>query len=212
MPAIIYKNKEGNRVPSVTTILAKWGANKNSLMYWAWREGKEGRELYEKKAADIGTLAHLMIEDDIKGTNEVKLEKFPVDIVEPAKQAFENFLTWKKQTDFKPIETEVSLVSEAHQFGGTIDCVATVSGKLTIVDWKTGADIYEDNIVQLAAYEKLWEENFPTNQTDGFHILRTGKEMAMFAHQYYKDFSLAFDAFLNLRELYELEKKIKKLK
>ena len=96
------------------------------------------------------------------------------------------------------------------------DCInynaAMVSKVLSIADWKSGKDIYEDNILQLASYEQLWNENFPDNPVKGFHIVRTGKEIAMFNHAFYKEFPKAFEAFLHLRELYNLAKEIRKLK
>ena len=211
MPAIVYKNKDGDRVPSVTTILNQWGANKQPLMKWAWKQGEAGVSLHEKTDADIGTLAHLLIEAEIKGT-KINLDDFPMDIIQPAKQCYNNFIEWKSRNKLKPIETEISLVSEKYKFGGTIDCVAIISHALSIADWKSGKEVYEDNIVQLAAYEQLWNENFPDTKIKGFHIIRTGKEIAMFSHNYYAEFPKAFDAFLHLRNLYDLHKEIKKLK
>ena len=211
MPAIIYKNKNGERIPSVTTILGQWGANKQPLMRWAWKQGEAGIPLYEKTDADIGTLAHSLIEGAIKKIN-VDLGDYPMGIIEPATQCFNSFKEWKSQNNFNPIETEISLISEKYQYGGTIDCVATISNSLSFVDWKTGKEIYEDNIVQLASYQELWNENFPDNKIQGFHIIRTGKEIAMFGHYFYKEFPGAFKAFLHLRELYNLQKEIKKLK
>uniref|UniRef100_A0A6H1ZYJ3 Putative PD-(D/E)XK nuclease superfamily protein n=1 Tax=viral metagenome TaxID=1070528 RepID=A0A6H1ZYJ3_9ZZZZ len=211
MPAIIYRNKTGERVPSVTTVISQWGIKSKPLMYWAWKQGEKGIPLYEKEAADVGTLAHLMIDADVKG-KEINFAEFPMNIVEQAKVCYQNFQEWKKRHDFKPIETEISLVSEEHQFGGTIDCVAMINGKLSIMDLKTGKEVYEDHILQVQSYQKLFEENFPDHKIDGFHLVRTGKEITMFAHHYYKDFPDAWRAFLLLRQLYDIHKTIKRLK
>ena len=212
MPAIIYKNADGKRVPSVTTIESQWGINKTPLMFWAWKQGEAGISLHEKPEANIGTLAHMMIDADVKG-KEINLSEFPMDIQTQAQRCFDNYLLWKKQHDYHPIETEISLISEKHQFGGTIDCVSLIDGKLSIDDKKTGKDVYEDHIVQLVAYEHLWNENFPDHPIDGgYHIIRTGKEIVSFDHRWYGEFPGAWEAFLHLRELYDLAKQIKKLK
>ena len=212
MPAIIYKNKAGERVPSVTTVINQWGIKSKPLMYWAWKQGEKGIPLYEKEAADVGTLAHLMIDADVKG-KEINLAEFPMNIVEQAKVCYQNFQEWKRGHDYKPIETEISLVSEEHQFGGTIDCVAMINGKLSIDDKKTGKDVYEDHIIQIVAYERLWNENFPDHQiVGGYHIIRTGKEIVSFDYRWYQGFPHAWEVFLNLRRLYDLAKEIKKLK
>lgn len=212
MPAIAYKNKAGDRIPSVTTILAQWGIKTQPLLYWAWKQGEAGIPLYEKKEAEVGTIAHMMIEADIKG-KETDLSEFSVELLEQANICYENFKTWKSKHNFEPIDAEVKLISEEHQFGGTIDCVARIDGKLAIPDWKTGKEIYSDHILQIIAYEHLWNENFPDHPiTGGYHILRTGKEIAMFDYRWYGEFPKAWKAFLLLRELYDLDKYIKKLK
>jgi len=76
MPAHIYINAKGERVPGVTTIISgNLGWNKQALMYWAWNEGVNGRHYREtsQTAADIGTIAHAMVEADLKGKDWQKL-------------------------------------------------------------------------------------------------------------------------------------------
>ena len=211
MPAIIYKNKEGKRIPSVSNVLSQWGIKTQPLLYWAYKRGEQGIPLYEKEEADVGTLAHLMIEYHLKG-KKLDTSEFPIEHVEQANQCFDNFLRWKDQHKFEPVQMELSLISEKYQYGGTIDCVAMIDGALSILDEKTGKEIYESNIIQLGAYEQLWNENFPDHPIRGFHILRVGKEMAMFAHNFYDNFPKAWETFEHLRALYDLHKEIKKLK
>ena len=212
MAAIVYKNKEGVRIPSVTTVISQWGIKTQALLHWAWNQGEQGIPLYEKKEAEVGTIAHAMIEADIKG-KDVDLSDYPVEMLEQANICYENFKTWKDKHNFNPIETEIRLISEEYQYGGTIDCIARVDGKLAIIDWKTGKEVYEDHIIQIVSYEKLWNENFPEYLIDGgYHILRTGKEIASFSYNWYGEFPGAWDAFLHLRALYDLAKEIKRLK
>lgn len=140
---------------------------------------------------------------------------FPISHIEQALQCFDNFLKWAKQKNLKVMGSEISLVSEKHQFGGTLDSVPTIDGKLSLVDVKTGKAIYGSHILQQVAYEALWNENFPDNPiTGGYNIIRTGKEIAMFSHSWYASgsFPMAWTAFLNCRELYEIAKELKKLK
>ena len=212
MPAIIYKNEEQQRVPSVTAIINQWGIKTEPLKWWAWKKGGKGLSLYEKEEADVGTLAHLMIDSDVK-KKELDLSQFPIKIVEQAKICYQNFQEWKNRHNYNPIETEISLISEKHQYGGTIDCIAMIDGALSIIDFKTGKEVYEDHIIQIVAYAELWIENFPDNPlTGGYHIIRTGKEIAMFSHNWYGEFPYAWEVFLALRRLYDLAKEIKKLK
>ena len=63
------------------------------------------------------------------------------------------------------------------------------------------------------SYAQLWNENFPEHPVDGgFHVLRIGKEIISFDYRWFKDFPDAWEAFIYLRELYDLAKKIRRLK
>ena len=66
MPLISYKNKAGEKVPSVSTVLSQWGEGAGGLQYWYWKKGKDGLDFKEMPEAEVGTLAHLMLEYYIK--------------------------------------------------------------------------------------------------------------------------------------------------
>ena len=70
MPTADYKNAKGVRIPGNTTVInGNLGWSKNGLMYWAWEQGRNGKDFRQSRddAADAGTLAHALIEADIKG-------------------------------------------------------------------------------------------------------------------------------------------------
>lgn len=212
MPAIIYKNKNGERIPSVTTVLNQWGIKTQALLVWAWKRGEAGVDLREKEEANVGTLAHLRIDAEIKG-KDIDLSQYPPNIVSQSDVCIDNWGRWKKAHKFQPIGSEISLVSEEHQYGGTIDIIGLIDGLLSILDIKTGKEIYEDHILQIVSYSKLWEKSFPEHPLKGkYHIIRLGKEIAMFSYNYYGEFPHAWEAFLMLRRLYDIHKEIKKLK
>lgn len=213
MPAIIYKNEAGKRVPSVTGIISMLGEGAKGLQYWYWKKGCDGLDFNEMPEADIGTIAHMMLDYDAKG-KELDLSKFSSDQVAQARVSFENWQTWKDAYKPEIFATEVSLVSEKYQYGGTIDVVLNIGGNLAILDLKTGKDIYTSQIIQVCAgYHQLWNENFPGHPiTGGTHLIRTGKELPMFVHHYYADFPLAWEMFERLLWIYDACKEIKKLK
>ena len=210
MPAITYKNAEGKRLKGVTTILGNILA-KPALVPWAYSRGKEGLPLYESrdKAASAGTHAHLMVECHLKGLPDPPTNGLAAELVDKAESCYLAFLEWEKAHSFQMVESEISLVSEKHQFGGTIDIGAIVNN-LGIVDIKTSKGIYFSMLVQVAAYGKLYEENRDA-KIKGYHILRLG-EQGDFSHHYWPNLDDEWDVFkacLTIQAV--LEKKNQKL-
>lgn len=208
----------GKRVPSVTTVLKQLGWGKEGLLYWANQQGLDGNTLEDARrpALDAGTAAHDMIDAHVKGIDYDmhKLDSLPANTRKAAIQGFESFLKWAEQTRMRLRLSEVDITSTAHRFGGTLDCIADVAGELCLVDWKTSNGVYPDYIAQIAAYGKGWLEGNPGEPLEGYHLLRVGKADASFAHHYWAADSNAIQAgwevFKHARELYELEKVLKK--
>ena len=212
-----YRTKDGERVPGVTTIIGRF-KDSGALMYWAFNQGKAGKErLYEEaeKAADIGTLAHELVEMHIKGSDEATVidhaKGFP-EMADTALAAYGAYLDWEEQSKLKILEQETPLVSEAFRFGGTIDAVGSdMRQRLCIVDWKSSNAIYPDYLIQVSAYKQLWEENNrPHKITGGFHICRFAKEFGDFEHRFYPNLDEAWESFELMRRLYDIDKILKK--
>ena len=214
MPTIPYKTADGKRVPGVTTILGNLGWNKRPLMYWAQKCGQEGRSIDDKVEADIGTIAHEMVERSLRG-EPFDASKYDAALVEPARQSFANYQAWAEMMRLAPVEIEPHLVSEIHRFGGTPDLVATTgTGALVIVDWKTSAAVYADHIIQISAYRVLWDETHPDRPIDGgAYLCRLPKDSGGWAvHQYGLDaLAEAWDAFLACLTLHGLKKRIERI-
>lgn len=172
-----YLLKDGTQVPGASTI-AKIGDDGSSLIHWAWNLGMEGLD-YRKvrdQAADIGTIAHFMIECFLHG-HEADLSEYSSADIERARVAFGNFKAWWDNEGFTILEPEVQLVSEQHMFGGTIDAPSRdKDGKIVLLDWKTSKGIWPAHRFQLAAYEQLWNENRPDMKIQRRGIVRIGKE------------------------------------
>ena len=208
-----YFLKDGTRIPGTTTIIGRFKESAG-LLQWAFQQGKAGKaHLYEEaeKAADIGTTAHSMVEAHIKGLDPLSvLDTFAGD-KEKVRSAFTAYLNWERMTCLKIIECEVMLVSEQYRFGGTLDAIVEMDGKLSIGDFKTSNAIYQDHLIQIAAYRHLWNENFPDRQiTGGNHIFRFSKECGDFAHHHWPNLDEAFRQFVLFREAYDIDRVLKK--
>jgi len=210
MPTQPYKNAAGKRIPSVTTIIGKF-KEAGGLIHWAWDLGIQGID-YRKvrdEAADAGTLAHSMVEADIRGLPGPQKNGNADDLWEKSLSAYGAYLEWRDQTQLKPDQTEVSLICECHQVGGTLDTIM-VQKKRSLGDWKTANSIYPEYLIQLAAYRHLWEVNHPDMPiTGGFHLLRFSKEGGDFAHHFWPNLDEAWSAFEHMRVLYDLMNRLK---
>ena len=213
-----YFAKDGKRIPGTTTVISncKIGGIEG-LLYWANQEGLNGRNYRETrdKAANAGTCAHDMVECDIRG-KEFDSKKYPKEVLELAQGAFRAYEKWAKQTKLKAVAPETRLVSEKYRYGGTLDAML-VDGELSLGDWKTSNSVRSDYLIQLAAYENLWEENNPDRLvTGGFHLLKFSKpehpdDPVHFSHHHWSHLDLAWEAFKHMRELYEMTKRLEKM-
>lgn len=211
--------KIGNeKVPGVTTIIGRF-KDSGGLLFWAFEQGKlaergEIDSLYDKRdeAGDAGTLAHAMVEAYINFAEMPDLLPYPDEIVTLAKQGFENYKTWQSNNRIEIVCQEMELVSETYRFGGCPDAIGRDNkGNLCLLDWKTSNGVYQDYIIQLAAYRQLWEENNPDQPLiGGYHLCRFSKEHADFTHHYWSELDDAWEQFKLFRTAYDIDKKLKK--
>src|SRR5688572_17778156 len=157
-PRLGYHTADGARIPSVSTILARFKES-GGLMQWAFQQGRDGKaHLYEEasKAADIGTCAHHMVELRMQGRPDTELTEYlNVTLPDPMMQgkalsAFGAYEAWAKNFDVRVVAQEVQLVSEQHRFGGTPDFIGVVGNELALFDIKTSNSVYADYLVQVA--------------------------------------------------------------
>ena len=225
-----YRAKDGKKIPSVTTVLKI--KDPGALLNWAYRTGREhgvleGRGepapsgLYDgSDILAIGTCVHSMCEAWVKGDEPMLvLEKaLESDSVVDAKafraqaaSAYSAFEFWCKGTQLEIIDCEVAVISEVHRFGGTLDFIGKLNGKLVLGDFKTSGGVYPEYLMQIVAYAKAYEECTGNKIDGGYHLLRFSKENGDFGHHFYPSLDDdAWPAFLHLRALYDLNEKLKK--
>ena len=204
----VYKTQDGERVPSVTTILGI--LNKPALIHWAWECGTRGEDYRKVRddAASVGTLAHYLILCHLKGI-EPDLSEYSPDDVTRAETCLIKYLDWEKEHPIEPVLVEAPLVSEKHNYGGTIDCLARLNGDLILIDHKTGKAIYSDMFYQLAAYQELLKEN--GYEVANARILRIGRDnLEGFEERVATNLDREFSLFHHCLEIYQLQKELRK--
>ena len=216
MPTQPYKNDDGKRVPGVTTVIGRF-KDSGGLMFWAFEQGKaaergEIERLYDQRdeAASLGTIVHEMVEAHIDGVDYRIPAYLNQEQQDQVWGAYGAYFEWQKNCGMEFVAQEIPLVSEEYQFGGCPDAIATINGKLCLIDWKTSNAVYPDYLIQLAAYKHLWETKFPDQPIEGFHLCRFSKDFGDFAHHYFPELEVAWRQFLLFRGAYENDKQLKK--
>ncbi len=207
-----YRTADGARVPGVTTILSRF-KEASGLVHWAWQCGIDGVDYREARdsAATAGNLAHDLVERWIIDGSEPSDDpgSQDPDVWERAVSAFRAFREWADQTQLRVTHTEVSLVSETHRFGGTLDAML-IRDRLSLGDWKSSNGIYPEYLVQLGAYALLWEEAHPDMPIEGgYHLLRFDRTYGDFHHHFWAELETAKRQFLLLREAYENDRELR---
>lgn len=157
-----YITPEGNKYPSVTTVLAEY--NRKFIYEWRQRVGENTANAVSRKASNRGTKFHKNCE--IYLNNE-----------EPE---LNSLLELELFTKFKPVlhridnihAQEIKMYSDHLRLAGTVDCIAEFDGKLSVVDFKTASrqknkDSIGNYFMQCSAYAIMFEEQFgiPVSQT-----------------------------------------------
>lgn len=191
----IYKIEGIGEYPSVTTIIGQLDKSPQ-LMGWAvktmyeyllahqdeLKASVEPKEVFQKakthykelqeQALDFGSELHNLLEVFLK-------EKQVNGLLETnprLKQPFEEFKKWQTINNFKLVENEHIVWSEAFRYAGTLDCVAYLNdNKLYLIDFKSSKAIYDDFLMQVAAYMKAFEER-SKKEIEGVGILRLPKQ------------------------------------
>lgn len=208
----VYRNSKGVPIPGVSTIKGEWSFGNEGLSRWRdgmFRSGYDPDSI-AREAAAVGTLVHKMVELTLRGETipDTLFEDYTANEIKQAEIAYESFLLWKKTHVYKVLNSEISLVSELYQYGGTVDLLIEVpSPKIVLLDWKSSGGLYSSQVIQAAAYAQLVEENkqmLDIKRVDEIWIVRLGKKIAEIQEKVIKKWDNAFKAFKLCRELYSL--------
>jgi hypothetical protein len=204
-----YRNKNGSIVPGVTTVIGLLA--KPALVGWAWKLGMSGEDMNKVRdmACDIGTATHYIIVECRLLGKEPDLQHFTPYVVEAAKKMEPAFLKYLKDHPSKLVASEKQLVSERWQYGGALDwvCIPKETGLVTLRDIKTSKGIYDEYKIQLAAYQEMWNENYPDNPIQAVEAIHLDKTDGTCTVHPFGNLSTEFEIFKHLRAVYMLQKK-----
>jgi hypothetical protein len=137
------------------------------------------------KTADIGKLIHAMIHAHITNGPAPDQSEYTEKDLAIVKCGYDGFLQWEQQVRPDYVGSDLPIISETYRCGGTLDLVAKIHGHgLCIVDFKSGSGVYDEHIVQLAAYAQLFEES-NSFKVDAAMILHVDKVLGTFSPHHY---------------------------
>lgn len=155
-----YVTPEGNKYPSITTVISSNPKKQAALAKWRARVGIEAAQKKSTSSATRGTRYHKLAEDYFN--NELDLDKYkdqplPVYMFKQSKDTLDRINNIYLQ--------EAALYSDKLEIAGRVDCIAEFDGVLSIIDFKT-SDKYKkeeylyDYYVQECAYALCLDERY----------------------------------------------------
>lgn len=176
---------------------------------------KEHYREVKQKAATIGTVVHRFLhgylESRLRGESGAlvipTLTGFTDEMRGQANAAIEAGVGWFDEHELLPLRMESPVWSATHGYIGTDDFIGYVDGVLSVVDYKTSADIYPEVWLQTAAYQAAYMEEHPHLQLHDRWAINVRKTGELVTESRGRDvFETDFKAFLNLRALWEWER------
>lgn len=166
-------------------------------------------------AIEIGNETHRWIEKALETFIEVD-GKFGDDNLPPMPEEPEPsnsvtaFLEWVYDHDVHFEKSEAKLFNRSDLYAGTVDCIATVNGVKSVIDWKTSKGIYPEYHLQVAAYAQAWEE-YTGDLVDQTIVLRLDKATGRYqvGAKSRREWVDNYELFLAALKLYNGLKKIK---
>lgn len=196
-PAKHHYTVNGQTVYGITTILSV--INKPALIYWATGKASEKFKELIKPGVSYDEVQIMQIAEKIKNahrehSDQAKLigtmvhehiEKIVMAIIagekiperpqsEVMNKCIDAFAKWTKENKVEFLEHERKVYSKKYNYAGTLDLLAKVDGKLSLIDIKTSTGIYDEYFFQTAAYSQALLEEMG-NKIERNYILRVDK-------------------------------------
>jgi hypothetical protein len=127
----VYTTPEGNKYPSVTTVIGA-GSDKTWLDDWKARVGEEAVKKISTQAARRGTAVHDLVEKYLRNDRFYAKGHMPANVA-----SFGQIRKILDENVSKIYGLEVPLYSDKLRVAGRVDCIAEWQNELSIIDFKT---------------------------------------------------------------------------
>lgn len=177
---------DNRNLPRVTEILLSM-LHEDYLMKWSNTLGLYKHTKYETfldRASLIGTVVHKAIEEYLKENKNLDINTIDKDIRNEVYNAYNSFLEWWviiSNNNYILLLQEEVLTCK--YFGGTLDLLIQINGKVYLVDFKTSNHPSYKYTLQASAYRYMLRE-LGIN-IDGVIILMLNKNKVKFNEIFY---------------------------
>ena len=172
----------------------------------AFQDAQANYRNVTKAAADTGTLTHAALERHFTDP-----ESPPPLADTPVRACFDGALDWYNQREIETIGNEIRVYSRKHKTTGTLDHLAKIGGVVSLLDFKAAKHLYTPYVMQLAAYRAFYMEEHPDVNIEQAWILQLHDDGAKPYKYTSEQLDAAYEAFLNLRGLYEWNRNLGKM-
>lgn len=208
--------EDGQKFVRVTEVLSC--LNRPGLNKWQANLGTELAEEYSSQMRDIGSEVHGFIAQIIKGYSFRQSPEDGLKYAQLDKTIRNGLKAWNQamlSIPFKPVQSEIFLISKKYGYAGTTDCLARIGHKKWLLDWKTGTifdprtgEIYPEIPLQLAAYYHAYKETYPSHKLTGCAAVHLSRDTGLWTPKdIYKmdegQLEKTFDAFAHLIEVWK---------
>ena len=152
-----YETPEGNKYPSITTILSA-ASDSSWRDEWIARVGKEEADRVSRQATRRGTAVHEIVEHYLKNDPNYTRGHMPANIL-----SFKHIQPFLDKHLGLIAGLEIALWSDTLRCAGRVDCIAKWDGIWSIIDFKTSKkeksrDDIHNYFMQCAAYSYMFYE------------------------------------------------------
>jgi len=152
-----YVTPEGNKYPSITTVIGANSKKQKVLRKWRARVGEEAAQKKTTRSSSRGTKVHKLFEDYLNNKDLNYKDPLSKYMFVRSKDTLHRINNIYLQ--------EAALYSDTLELAGRVDCIAEFDGVLSIIDFKT-SDKYKkeeylyDYYVQECAYALCLQERY----------------------------------------------------
>ena len=157
-----YLTPEGNRYPSVTTVLSAM-SDKSGILEWRQKVGEDKANQITNRAAARGTKVHALLEDYVLNKDIDLKKQMPVNTM-----LFNQVKTYIDKHIDVVLGSEISLYSDILKTAGKCDLVCKLGKSIAVVDFKTSTNSKREEwinnyFLQATTYALMLEERYKIN-------------------------------------------------